>query len=93
MDLKSVVILAHGHFWRSCPNYQQQEMMVDQFANEECIFQDHYLKAFLRQLRHSKEVPPERRELERFFTWYFINFVVDFVVDDLLPPVNTNDQP
>lgn len=77
MNLDMMRAEAYGHFLRACTNEFYRKLVFTHFAVEELEWPDEKIPGFVRDVVIENEEDIETGEFDRFYTWYYINYVIN----------------
>ena len=77
MNLDTMRAEAYGHFLHACTNEFYRKIVFTHFAKDELEWPDERIPGFIRDVIIEDENEIEAREFDRFYTWYYINYVIN----------------
>jgi hypothetical protein len=77
MNLDMMRAEAYGHFLRACTNEFYRKLVFTHFAVEELEWPEEKIPGFVRDVVIENEDEIETGEFDRFYTWYYINYVIN----------------
>jgi len=77
MNLDSIIAEAYGHFLQACSNELYKQIVFAHFAKDELDLTEEEIPDFIRRTETDDEDEIDSREFDRFYTWYYINYVIN----------------
>ena len=76
MNLDIMIAEAYGHFLHACANKRNSQIVFAHYAKDELDLPESDIKGFIRAVEVEDEDEMDGREFDRFYTWYYINYVI-----------------
>jgi len=76
MNLDTMIAEAYGHFLHACAYEMYKKIVFAHFAKDELDLPEEEILDFIRSTQEDDEDEIDSREFDRFYTWYYINYVL-----------------
>ena len=76
MNLDTMIAEAYGHFLHACFYELYKKIVFAHFAKDELDLPEEEIPDFIRRTETDDEDEIDSREFDRFYTWYYINYVI-----------------
>jgi hypothetical protein len=77
MNLDIMIAEAYGHFLHACANKRNSQIVFAHYAKDELDLPESEIEGFIRTVEVEDEDEMDSREFDRFYTWYYINYVIN----------------
>jgi hypothetical protein len=76
MNLETMIATAYGHFLNACTDSFSSKLVFAHYAKDELDLPESEIEGFIRVVQEEDEDEIDSREFDRFYTWYYINYVI-----------------
>ena len=80
MNLDIMIATAYGHFLQERRHYCQSHPIFVHYAKDELDLPENEIDSFIRVVHEEDEGEIDSSEFDRFYTWYYINYMVGLPV-------------
>lgn len=84
MNLDIMIAEAYGHFLLACVNKRTSQIVFAHYAKDELDLSESEIEGFIRTVVVEDEDEMDSREFDRFYTWYYINYVINQPIKGIL---------
>jgi hypothetical protein len=83
MTLEKMISVSYGHFLTASANREAAKRVFIHYAEEQLALSGTAAQQFQRKIPEEADEVIESQAFDRFYTWYFINYVIEDPVDDI----------